>query len=190
MLSDVYRLRHSWLMLGVPQLFGGVWMLLTLETLAVLSQLDLEDVEEDPLAQLTIDRATVVVHHHARRFTSDVQWDVTDPERHPPQIIATVAESLAQRTYNNPFVLETRRVGPLTDTFVHDVLTGMALTPEEQQLVAQFAPDAEENEGGRLWAAPLYGREGERVELIPYERAYMGVQHYGPRPFIKPWGYR
>lgn len=146
--------------------------IITLQSLADWTRLDVEDLVDDNLALKVIDQASFLVNEAAGRLSAPWSLDSADPELLPPQKAIIIAEQLAFRVYSNPTVLERRSVGPLAESFADAVLTGMALRPDEIEALNALSPNPKST-GPSVWVQPITGAPAaSQSNIVPYEVAY------------------
>ena len=122
----------------------------TLEHLAILSKKDPAVVENDPFAQLIMERATELCISAAG--IPSPEW-----EPHPPLVpgpVRTICLFVAFRTYNNPKSVINSGVGPISESILAQHAAAMTLTEAEEE---ELGAIGEENGVGGLWVLSTTG---------------------------------
>lgn len=131
-----------------------------------------EQLDNDPLAQAVINRASLLVNETVWGVTGQANyWTVDDPDRQPPETAQSIAEQLAARVFSNPRVVQQRATGPMSERLADVVLTSMALRPDEVERLLPFRTGG--NAGPTLWIQPTFTRSGTTSDdTVAYVDAY------------------
>lgn len=128
-----------------------------------------EELDEDPLAQAVIDRASLLVNDAARQH-----WTLGDPQNKPPEVAVMIAEQVAARTFSNPRVVQSRSTGPMSERLADIVLTGMSLRPDEIDRLSEYRQDGG-GQGAQVWVQPTLDGSTDVYPTVDYVDAYTGV---------------
>lgn len=146
-------------------------MFITTTDVAPWVQADAADLDDDPLALKTLDRACLLVNETA--------WGTEDPtlywetyDKPAPETIKAIAEQVFARVYQNPKTLAAETTGPLTDRYAEAVLTGMELRPSEIERIHKLVAGV--GTGGRLFLLNMSTSDEVAVDdtTVPYVDAY------------------